>query len=491
MKENANYSILELASLLKYGSLSAVEITRFYLDRIKASDLNAFITVCEESALIDAEKADIAISSAEIKMLTGIPIAIKDAFCTKGVRTTMASKMLENFIPSYESTVTERLKEAGAINLGKTNMDEFAMGSRNKNSYFGQAFNPWKIKGDDTRLIPGGSSGGSAAAVAANLTCAALGTDTGGSVRQPAAFCGIVGFKPTYGSVSRNGIIAYASSLDQAGFLTKTVSDAALLFKITAGPDSKDSTVADYNFKSSLSSFSTNLQGIKIGLPIEFLSDGTHPEILQNLMETTKEMEKRGAIIKQISLPNIRHAIELYYFISTVEAASNLARYDGIKYGFCLPHDSLPANVSYEEFISRNRGAGFGSEVKNRILIGSAALLSGTYEETYKEALKVRGLICHEFNEAFKEIDFILNQTTPNLALKLNEIQSELEEYLNDILTVPVNIAGLPSISIPTILSKDGRPIGLQLTGKRFSDASLLNTAFAIEDIYTFFNKNY
>ena len=487
MKQNSNYTILELKDLLKAKKISATEITKFYLEEIKKSDLNSYITVLEESALSEAKIADEKIAKGEIKELTGIPIGIKDVFCTKGVKTTMASKMLEHFVPQYESTVTERLKNAGAISLGKLNMDEFAMGSRNKNSYFGQAFNPWKIKGENSRLVPGGSSGGSSGAVAGNLCAGALGTDTGGSVRQPASFCGIVGFKPSYGTVSREGMISYASSLDQAGFLTKTVKDASLMFELTYGWDGKDSSLAKVNFNNITANIKGDLRGVKIGIPKEFLGNGSNEEILQNLQDTIEELKKRGAEVKIISLPNIRHSIELYYFISTVEAASNFARYDGIKFGFSTKEDIK----NYEEFISANREDGFGYEVKNRLLTGTAVLLSGSYEETYHKAMRIRGLICYEFEQAFKEVDFILNHTTPSLALRVTDTQNQLEEYLNDILTVPINIAGLCSISIPTVLSKDGRPIGMQLTGKAFSDDKLLDVAFGIEQIYNFFEKNY
>jgi aspartyl-tRNA(Asn)/glutamyl-tRNA(Gln) amidotransferase subunit A len=314
-----------------------------------------------------------------------------------------------------------------------------------------------------------------------------LGTDTGGSVRQPASFSGIVGFKPSYGAISRYGIIAYASSLDQAGFMTKTVKDASLMFELTEGWDGKDSSLVKHSsFKGITAKISGNLKGVKIGIPKEFLGEGSNAEILTNLEETIKELEVRGAIIKQISMPNIKHSIELYYFISTVEAASNFARFDGTRYGF-----SQKSGENYEEFISKNRAEGFGAEVKNRLLMGTAILMSGSYEETYEKAMKVRGLICSEFANAFKEVDFILNHTTPTLALKVTENQNQLEEYLNDILTVPVNIAGLCSISIPTILSSDGRPIGMQLTGKAFNDAKLLDVAFGLEQIYNFYEKNY
>ncbi len=486
MKKNSNYTILELRNLLDKREVSSVEITQFYLNQIKNSNLNAYITVLEEKSLEEAKKADDLISKGQISHLTGIPIGVKDAFCTKGIKTTMASKMLENFVPQYESTVTQRLKDAGTITLGKLNMDEFAMGSRNKNSYFGQSFNYWKIKGESENLIPGGSSGGSATAVAGNLCTASLGTDTGGSVRQPASFCGVVGFKPSYGSVSREGIIAYASSLDQAGFLTKTIKDSALMFEITQGWDGKDSSLSKHSFKNVLQNIKGDLKGIKIGIPKEFLGAGSSPEILENLEETIKEMEQRGAIIKQISLPNIKHSIKLYYFISTVEASSNFARFDGVKYGY-----SQKEGKTFEEFISLNRAEGFGKEVKNRILTGTSVLMSGSYEETYEKAMKIRRVITNELSNAFKEVDFILNHTTPNLALKVSETQSQLQEYLNDILTVPVNIAGLCSVSIPTKLSKDGRPIGMQLTGKQFSDAKLLDVAFGIEEIYKFYEKNY
>ena len=383
-----NYSIIELTQMLKEKKISSVEVTKEYLKKIAKSELNAFITVCEDEALEQAKEADIALAKGEHKALLGVPLGIKDAFCTKGVRTTMASKMLENFVPQYESTVTERLKNEGYVMLGKLNMDEFAMGSRNKNSYFGQVFNPWHVRGEEERLIPGGSSGGSSAAVAGDLCAGATGTDTGGSVRQPAAFTGIVGFKPSYGAVSRNGIIAYASSLDQAGFMTKTVKDATLMFEITSGWDGKDSTLSKKSFNGVSNLITGNIKGLKIGVPKEFLGEGTNPEILENLEQTIKEFQKMGAEVIEVSLPNIKHAIELYYFISTVEAASNFARFDGVKYGF-----SQKVGQSYEEFISKNRGEGFGSEVKNRILTGTAVLMSGSYEETYEKAMKVRGLI--------------------------------------------------------------------------------------------------
>lgn len=481
-----NYSIIELTQMLREKKISSVEVTEEYLKKIAKSELNAFITVCEDEALEQAKQADQMLAKGENKALLGVPLGIKDAFCTKGVRTTMASKMLENFVPQYESTVTERLKNEGYVMLGKLNMDEFAMGSRNKNSYFGQVFSPWRVTGEEERLIPGGSSGGSSAAVAGDLCAGATGTDTGGSVRQPAAFTGIVGFKPSYGAVSRNGIIAYASSLDQAGFMTKTVKDATLMFEIASGWDGKDSTLSKKSFKGVSNLITGNVKGLKIGVPKEFLGDGTNPEILENLEQTIKEFQKMGAEVIEVSLPNIKHAIELYYFISTVEAASNFARFDGVKYGF-----SQKTGQSYEEFISKNRGEGFGSEVKNRILTGTAVLMSGSYEETYEKAMKVRGLICHEFEQAFKGVDLILSQTTPNLALRVSEKQSQLEEYLNDILTVPINIAGLCSIAVPTILSKDGRPIGMQLSAKPFDDAKLLNAAFAIEQAYNFYKNNY
>jgi aspartyl-tRNA(Asn)/glutamyl-tRNA(Gln) amidotransferase subunit A len=490
MKDNGNYSILEARKLLDEKKISSVELTSHFLKKIKESKLNSYITVCDESALL-AGLADGLISKGEIKPLTGIPTSIKDAFCTKGVRTTMASKMLENFIPEYESTVTERLKKNGIIMLGKTNMDEFAMGSRNKNSYFGQAFNPWKIKGDDSPLVPGGSSGGSAGAIAGNLCVASTGTDTGGSVRQPAAFCGIVGFKPSYGLCSRYGMIAYASSLDQAGFMTKTVKDSALMFELTAGADGKDATLLDFNPKGTLAGITGDIKGLKIGLVKEFMGDDTHPEILANVHEAREMLEKLGAEIIDISLPNAQHSIKLYYFISTIEAASNLARFDGVKYGYSNKLESLPSGISYADFISKNRGEGFGAEVKSRILTGVGTLMAGNYEDTYKKAMQLRALICAEYDKAFEKVDVILNQTTPNLALKISETQTQIQEYLNDILTVPINIAGLPSISVPTVLSKDGRPIGLQLTAKRFDDAKLLNVAFSLESAFNFFNTNY
>ncbi len=469
-------SIKEFTLSVKKQPSSLSEIIKYYNERIANSQLNAFITPTPEIANANAQKIAEKISSGESSILCGLPLAIKDAFCTQGIRTTMASKMLENFIPEYESTVTQRLLSNGAICLGKTNMDEFAMGSSGKHSAFGATISPIKMHGSDENLIPGGSSSGSVTAIAGDLCLAALGTDTGGSVRQPAALCGVVGFKPSYGRCSRFGMVAYASSLDQAGFLTKTVEDSALLFNLTNGIDGKDSTLVDLPHED-FTLISPSVKGKIIGIPKEFEMDGIDPQIVKAWQDARKKLENDGAKIVEVSIPHAMDSIKVYYFISTAEASSNLARYDGIKYG----HRTQKECKTIEELVSHSRAEGFGDEVKNRILVGTRNLLSDSYKENYERILKLRRIIKNEFEHVFQQCDAILCPTTPNLALTFNQKQTELEEYINDILTVPVNIAGLPAISVPFGVGSCGRPIGMQIITNAFDEKTLFEIAFALE----------
>lgn len=473
-----NKSIKNYIEQVKKSPEYIVDSVKNYNDAIKSSNLNAFITKTPEVAITMAENVIKRIKNGENLPLAGLPLAVKDVFCTAGVRTTMASKMLENFVPHYESTITERLFSEGAVMLGKTNMDEFAMGASGKHSYFGATISPIKMNGSSESLVPGGSSSGSAVAVAGNLALAALGTDTGGSVRQPAAFCGIVGFKPSYGRCSRFGMIAYASSLDQVGFLTNTVEDSATLFHYTYGHDNKDATLPLLP-KENFLDIVPNIKGKTIGIPKEFLIDGIHPEIVKAWNDAKSLFEKNGAIVKEVSIPNAISSIKVYYFISTAEASSNLARYDGIKYG----HKTQVKCNNIEEMISRSRAEGFGNEVKNRILVGTKNLLSDSYKENYEKILRLRTAIKQDFATVFETCDAILCPTTPNLAHPMNYKQTELEEYINDILTVPVNIVCLPAISVPFGKSSCGRPIGLQIISKEFNEKSLFETAMFLENM--------
>ncbi len=469
-------SIKEFTLSVQKSPSSLVEIVSHYNEKIAKSELNAFLTPTPELAIERAKIIAKKIETGENSVLCGLPLAIKDAFCTQGIRTTMASKMLENFVPEYTSTVVENLQINGAICLGKTNMDEFAMGSSGKHSAFGATISPIKMEGSSENLVPGGSSSGSAAAVAGGLSLAALGTDTGGSVRQPASLCGVVGFKPSYGRCSRFGMIAYASSLDQAGFLTKTVEDSALLFNLTNGIDGKDSTLVNLP-KHDFSQVSKGVKGKTIGIPKEFEMDGIDPQIVKAWGEARKKLELEGANIVEVSLPHAMDSIKVYYFISTAEASSNLARYDGIKYG----HRTQKDFKTIEEVVSHSRAEGFGAEVKNRILVGTRNLLSDSYKENYERILKLRRIIKHEFEQVFQKCDAILCPTTPNLALTFNQKQTELEEYINDILTVPVNIAGLPAISVPFGKGACGRPIGMQIITKAFDEKTLFEVALSLE----------
>jgi aspartyl-tRNA(Asn)/glutamyl-tRNA(Gln) amidotransferase subunit A len=469
-------TLAQLSKGLANKEYSSQELTKFYIDRIKKYDskLNSFITISEDIAIDQAQKADEArAKGSHCTPLTGIPFAHKDIFCTKGVKTSCGSRMLDNFISPYDATLVERLAEAGIVLLGKTNMDEFAMGSSNETSFYGPVRNPW-----DLERVPGGSSGGSAAAVAARLAPAATGTDTGGSIRQPAALCGITGLKPTYGRVSRFGMIAFASSLDQAGPMTLTAEDAALLLNIMAGHDEKDSTCVNQPAPDYTATLNNSLEGIKIGLPVEYFRAGLDSKIEQVIQVAIKEYEKLGATIHEISLPNQHLSVPAYYVVAPAECSSNLARYDGIRFGYRCEN---PKDL--EDFYKRSRGEGFGHEVKRRIMIGTYALSSGYYDAYYLKAQKIRRLISDDFAKAFNEVDVIMGPTTPTSAFKLGEKSDDpVSMYLSDIYTISVNLAGLPGISIPAGFS-DGLPVGIQLISNYFTESLLLNMAHRYQQV--------
>ena len=462
-------TLAELAQGLAAGEFSSVELTQNYLQRIKSEDsaLNSYITVTEEQALAQAEAADKARANNEATAFTGLPIAHKDIFCTQGVRTSCASKMLDNFISPYDATVVDNFNRAGAVTLGKTNMDEFAMGSSNESSFYGPSRNPW-----NTDCVPGGSSGGSAAAVAGRLAPAATGTDTGGSIRQPAALTGITGLKPTYGRVSRFGMIAFASSLDQGGPMTRTAEDAAMMLNVMAGFDPKDSTSLDREVPDYTLQLNESLKGLKIGLPKEFFADDIDPEIATQVQAAIKEYEALGAEIKEISLPNTHLAIPAYYIIAPAEASSNLSRFDGVRYGY-----RCDSPVDLEDLYKRSRGEGFGEEVKRRIMVGTYALSEGFYDAYYKKALQIRRLIQQDYVNALQEVDIIMGPTTPHPAFKLGEKTSDpVAMYMEDIFTISLNLAGMPGMSIPCGFA-NGLPVGLQLIGNYFAEERLLNAA--------------
>ena len=465
----------ELANKIKSKEISSTEVTSAYVERSKSSKkLNTYVEETFEQALKDAKKFD---SKPDFdKKLSGIPLAVKDLFCTHNVRTTASSKILENFIPTYESTVTQNLWDAGAILLGKLNCDEFAMGSSNETSYFGNVISPI-----DNNLVPGGSSGGSASALAAKLTPATIGTDTGGSIRQPASFTGTVGLKPTYGSCSRYGIVAFASSLDQAGPMTRNVKDCALLLEVMSSFDQKDSTSIDFKRPYYSLELNKNIKGKKIGIPKEYRVDGMPSEI-EKLWEKGKEFLKEcGAEIVDISLPHTNYALPTYYIVAPAEASSNLARYDGVKYGFRAEGENLI------DMYEKTRSQGFGDEVKRRIMIGTYVLSSGYYDAYYLKAQKVRMLIKNDFDEAFNKVDAILTPSTPSSAFKIGDKTDDpVSMYLNDIFTVPVNLAGLPGISIPAGLDKNKYPLGLQIIGKPFDEQGILNIAYSMEEKINF-----
>jgi aspartyl-tRNA(Asn)/glutamyl-tRNA(Gln) amidotransferase subunit A len=464
-----NHTIADILRGLEAKTFSSEEITQQYLGAIEKHDgnYNSFITVTADQALAQARAADNARQNGSAGALCGVPIAHKDIFCTEGVRTSCASKMLDNFIAPYNATVVERLANAGVVTLGKTNLDEFAMGSSNETSFYGAVRNPW-----NTDCVPGGSSGGSAAAIAAGLAPAATGTDTGGSIRQPAALCGLTGLKPTYGRVSRYGMIAFASSLDQGGPMAKTAEDNALLLQAMAGFDHRDSTSMDLPVPDYRAGLNKDLSGLKIGVPKEYFSDGLDPEIASAIEASLDEYRKMGAEIKSISLPHTHLAVPCYYIIAPAEASANLSRFDGVRYGYRCEN---PKDL--DDLYTRTRAEGFGEEVKRRILIGTYALSSGFYDAYYRKAQQIRRLIKQDFDEAFKSVDIIAGPTTPNPAFALGEkVSDPVTMYLEDIYTIAVNLAGLPAISLPAGFTK-GKPIGLQLIGRDFDETTLLAAA--------------
>jgi aspartyl-tRNA(Asn)/glutamyl-tRNA(Gln) amidotransferase subunit A len=481
MANLVDLTIAQLRDGLKNGQFSAIELAKAYIGAVeKNRHLNAFIVETPDMALAQAADSDQRLQKGEGRPLEGIPLGIKDLFCTKGVQTTAASHILEGFKPPYESTVTQNLFDAGATMLGKLNMDEFAMGSANITSYFGNVKNPWKRK-DGKDLVPGGSSGGSAASVAAHIVAGATGTDTGGSIRQPASFTGIVGIKPTYGRCSRWGIVAFASSLDQAGPMARDVRDAAILLKAMAGHDPKDSTSVPTPVPNYEAALTGNVKGLKFGIPKEYRVDGMPAEIEKLWQQGIDWLKAAGAEPVEISLPHTKYALPTYYIIAPAEASSNLARYDGVRYGLRVPGNSL------DEMYENTRAEGFGAEVRRRILIGTYVLSAGYYDAYYLKAQKVRTLIFNDFKEAWKKCDVVLTPTAPSAAFAIGENADDpLAMYLNDVFTVPVNLAGLPGMSVPAGLSGEGLPLGLQLIGKPFDESTLFRVGGVIESAANF-----
>ena len=482
MGELAKLSISEAQEILAKGDVTSSELTEDCLKEAKGSTkLNAFCLITEELALKQAKVADQKINEKKSTRLTGIPMGIKDIFCTHGVKAQAASKILEGFIPPYESTITKKLWDSGAVMVGKLNMDEFAMGSSNETSVYGPCVNPWRAGDDPADLTPGGSSGGSGAALAANLCLATIGTDTGGSIRQPATFTGTVGLKPTYGRCSRWGIIAFASSLDQAGPMTKTVRDSAILLSVMSGYDPKDSTSVQKDVPDFESFLGKNIKGKKIGIPREYRIEGMPSEVENLWKEGTKKLEAAGAEIIDISLPHTKFALPTYYVIAPAEASSNLARYDGVRFG---QRAKIEEGEGINEMYKKTRQSGFGKEVKRRVMIGTYVLSAGFYDAYYIRAQKVRTLIQNDFFEVFnKGIDSILTPTTPSSAFKIKDKakQNPLDMYLNDVFTVTANLAGLPAISVPAGKDKVGLPLGLQLIGKPWCEGELLSIAEVLE----------
>ena len=468
-------TIREARERLRAGALSAQDLVRSYLGRIGSTDprIRAYLTVTRETALAQAEGADRRLRKGEpLGPLEGIPLGIKDVICTKGVRTTCGSRILAEFVPPYDATAILRLQAAGGIVLGKTNMDEFAMGSSTENSAFAITRNPW-----DLDRVPGGSSGGSAAAVAADLCAGALGTDTGGSIRQPAALCGVVGLKPTYGRVSRYGLVAFASSLDQIGPIAKDVRDAALLLEVIAGHDPLDSTSADLPVPDYQAALGEGIEGLRIGVPDEYFVEGMDREVEGAVAEAARVLEKLGARMERISLPHTKYAVATYYLIAPAEASSNLARYDGVKYGL-----RVPGGKDLVEMYGRTRAEGFGPEVKRRIMLGTYALSAGYYEAYYGKAQRVRTLIKQDFEAVFQEVDLVVTPTSPTAAFRLGEKTADpLSMYLSDIFTISANLSGLPAVSLPCGFTSRGLPIGLQLIGRAFDEATVLRGAYAYE----------
>ncbi|MBI2543973.1 MAG: Asp-tRNA(Asn)/Glu-tRNA(Gln) amidotransferase subunit GatA [Candidatus Rokubacteria bacterium] len=467
-------TIGELAARYRSGEATPTEVVEAYFRRIEALDprVRAYLTLTRESALAQAEAATKRLRAGKpLSLLDGVPLAIKDVICTKGVRTTCASKILDSFVPPYDATVMARLNAAGAIMLGKTNMDEFAMGSSTENSAFYPTRNPW-----DLARVPGGSSGGSAAAVAADLAAGALGSDTGGSIRQPAAFCGTVGVKPTYGRVSRYGLVAFASSLDQIGPFARDVRDAALLLQVIAGHDPLDSTSTEVPVPDYVAALGQGIAGLRVGIPSEYFIEGMDPEVEKAVGAAIEVLKGLGAKPEKVSLPTTDYALAAYYLIAPAEASSNLARYDGVKYGH-----RAPGSKDLIQMYGRTRAEGFGPEVKRRIMLGTYALSAGYYEAYYGKAQRVRTLVRRDFQQAFERVDMLACPTTPNVAFKLGEKEDPLQMYLCDAFTIPVNLAGLPGLSLPCGFTQSGLPIGLQLIGRPFDEATLLRAAYAYE----------
>lgn len=469
--------LVELRAMLDAKELTSTELTKYYLDRVHTVDarVESYITVCEQEALETAKKADEIIAAGNSTMLTGIPIAIKDNICTKDILTTCASKMLYNFIPPYNATAVEKLKAEHAVILGKLNMDEFAMGGSTQTSYYKKTKNPY-----DLSRVPGGSSGGSAAAIAAKLAVLTLGSDTGGSIRQPASFCGVTGMKPTYGAVSRYGLVAFGSSLDQIGPFAKSSRECAEILNVISGQDIHDGTssrtVIDFT-----SEIGKDMKGLKIALPKEFFGEGIDEEVKEAVLAAVKKYEEMGAEIIEVSMPSLKYAIPAYYLLSSAEASSNLSRFDGIKYGYCTPHAK-----TYEERITRTRNEGFGDEVKRRILLGTYALSSGYYDAYYKKALYLREKIKAEYARIFESCDVMITPTAPTTAYKIGAIENDpVKMYLADICTVTVNIAGLPAINTTCGYGKDNMPIGMSIVGKAFDDAKVIGVADAFEKEFT------
>ena len=478
MTKLTNLSLATARDGLKSGEFSAVELTQAHIDAMAArKDLNAYITETPDLALEQAKASDAKIKSGDAGAMEGLPIGMKDLFCTEGVLTTAGSHILDNFIPPYESTVSGNLKNAGAVMLGKTNLDEFAMGSANTSSYFGNVINPWS-KDAGVDLVPGGSSGGSAAAVAGELCLASTGTDTGGSIRQPASFTGIVGLKPTYGRCSRWGVVAFASSLDQAGPMTKTVQDAAIMLQSMAGFDEKDSTSAPKDLPNFEAALTGDIKGLRIGIPKEYRMDGM-PEEITKLWKLGEDwLKAAGAEIVDVSLPHTKYALATYYIVAPAEASANLARYDGVRYG----HRAEGELENLDDLYLKTRGQGFGDEVKRRIMIGAYVLSAGYYDAYYAKAQKVRTLISQDFTNAYQNCDVILTPTCPSAAFAIGENEDDpVKMYLNDVFTVPSSLAGLPGMSVPAGLSEGGLPLGLQLIGRAFDEETVLRVGGVLE----------
>lgn len=473
MKDFLDFDIVQTRELLRKKEVTSVELTNFYLDRIKRHDgeLLSYLRITEELALKMAAEADRRIAAGENTTLLGVPLGIKDILCTKDVETTCASQILKGFIAPYDATVIRKLKENGFVHLGRLNMDEFAMGSSTENSSFQVTKNPW-----DTTRIPGGSSGGSTASVAAGLCSAALGTDTGGSIRQPASLCSVVGMKPTYGRVSRFGLIAFASSLDQIGPVTRSVRDCAAMLGVIAGHDPLDSTSIPHPVPDYLAGLGREIRGMRIGLPKEYFIEGMEKDVKEAVEQSVKTLEKNGAVVVPVSLPHSEYAVAVYYIICTAEASSNLARYDGVKYGMRAPGKDII------QMYKRTRSAGFGKEVKRRIILGTYVLSSGYYDAYYRKAGQVRTLIRDDFDKAFEQCDLIVTPVSPTTAFKVGErTEDPLTMYLSDILTIPVNLAGLPAISVPCAFDASGLPIGMQIIGKPLDEMRILQAAYVVE----------